>query len=482
MTEPKVGLYLRLSREDEEGEESQSIASQREYLRQYAAARGWTVAAIYADDGCTGTNFNRPEFRRLLEDVESGKINTVLTKDLSRLGRDQIGTMYYYQIYFPQRKVRYIAVSEGIDTGAGGAVELMLPFLAAANDFYTADISRKVRTALEVRKKSGRFIGAQPPIGYRKDPDAPGHLIPDPETSPVIALLFRTFLSCGSVNGTARMLTARGIPTPSQHKKGPQSRFPGLWSGTMVRRILTNPTYAGHLTQNRVRKVGYKVEKRVALPREDWIVVPNTHQPLVSQQVFERTQALLAVRSYTPRAGSGHLLTGLAFCADCGSPMSYVRGRGKTCYMVCQGSRRGGCSSSHCVREDAVIETIRRRLAALAAGISLPARPPQAQFPQAEERKPMVRWTDTVGRLYRDRSAGLLTEKEFCALLEEARRARTAAEQARDQAGAACEAALRAERLERLDRDTLIALVERVAVRWDKALEVRFRFRKPEAE
>ena len=329
MTEPRVGLYLRLSREDEEKGESQSIANQREYLRQYASARGWSVAAIYTDDGYTGTNFDRPGFLRLLADVEAGRINTVLTKDLSRLGRDQIGTMYYYQIYFPQRRVRYIAVSEGIDTGVGGSGELILPFLAAANDFYTADISRKVRTALEVRKRSGRFIGAQPPMGYRKDPETPGRLIPDPETGPVIGLLFRTFLSCGSVSGTARALTAGGIPTPSQYKKGPQSRFPGLWSGTMVRRVLTNPTYAGHLTQNRARKVGYKVEKRVTLPREDWIVVPNTHQPLVSQQVFDRAQELLAVRSYAPQTGSGHLLTGLAFCGGCGSPMTYVRGRGR---------------------------------------------------------------------------------------------------------------------------------------------------------
>ena len=476
-----MGLYLRLSREDEERGESQSISNQREYLRQYAAARGWTVAAIYTDDGYTGTSFNRPGFRQLLADVEAGKINTVLTKDLSRLGRDQIGTMYYYQIYFPQRRVRYIAVSEGIDTGTAGSGELILPFLAAANDFYTADISRKVRTALEVRKKSGRFIGAQPPMGYRKDPEAPGHLIPDPETGPVIGLLFRTFLSCGSVSGTARAMTQGGIPTPSQYKKGPQGRFPGLWSGTMVRRILTNPTYAGHLTQNRARKVGYKVEKRVTLPREAWIVVPNTHQPLVSQQVFDRTQALLAVRSYAPKAGSGHLLTGLAFCADCGSPMTYVSSRGGTCYMVCQGNRRGGCASSHCVREDAVLESIRRQLAALAADTGAQAEPPEESVPSSEEKmKAMTRWADTAGRLYRDREAGLLTEEEFCALLDQTRRTREAAERYRTQTSAAHEAARQAETLERLDRDTLTALVERVVVHREKTLEVFFRFRRPE--
>ena len=481
MTEPRVGLYLRLSREDEEKGESQSIANQREYLRQYASARGWSVAAIYTDDGYTGTNFDRPGFLRLLADVEAGRINTVLTKDLSRLGRDQIGTMYYYQIYFPQRRVRYIAVSEGIDTGVGGSGELILPFLAAANDFYTADISRKVRTALEVRKRSGRFIGAQPPMGYRKDPETPGRLIPDPETGPVIGLLFRTFLSCGSVSGTARALTAGGIPTPSQYKKGPQSRFPGLWSGTMVRRVLTNPTYAGHLTQNRARKVGYKVEKRVTLPREDWIVVPNTHQPLVSQQVFDRAQELLAVRSYAPQTGSGHLLTGLAFCGGCGSPMTYVRGRGGSCYMVCQGSRRGGCPSSHCMREDAVIETIRRRLAELAAGISRQAEPPQGQSRGEGESRAINRWTEAAGLLYRDRAAGLLTEEEFRALLGAARRAREAAEFCRHQASVAREAARQAEALERLDRDTLTALVERVVVHQDKNLEVVFRFRRPEA-
>ena len=250
----------------------------------------------------------------------------------------------------------------------------------------------------------------------------------------------------------------------------------------MVRRVLTNPTYAGHLTQNRARKVGYKVEKRVTLPREDWIVVPNTHQPLVSQQVFDRAQELLAVRSYAPQTGSGHLLTGLAFCGGCGSPMTYVRGRGRQLLHGLPGEpERGAVRPLTVCGRDAVIETIRRRLAELAAGISRQAEPPQGQSRGEGESRAINRWTEAAGLLYRDRAAGLLTEEEFRALLGAARRAREAAEFCRHQASVAREAARQAEALERLDRDTLTALVERVVVHQDKNLEVVFRFRRPEA-
>ncbi len=154
----------------------------------------------------------------------------MITKDLSRLGRDQINTMYYYQIYFPQKQVRYIAVNEGIDTGAKNNNDMALPFMAAANDFYAADISRKVRTALDTRKNNGYFIGSQAPFGYQKDPQQKGRLIPDPETAGIVQLVFQTYLSCGGVIGTAKSLTERGVPTPSECKQTAptQIRFAGV--------------------------------------------------------------------------------------------------------------------------------------------------------------------------------------------------------------------------------------------------------------
>lgn len=292
--EPKVALYLRLSREDEGGGESASIESQRSYLRQYVEKQGWQVAGEYIDDGYSGLNFDRPQFQRLLADIRRGAVNTVLTKDLSRLGRDQIFTAYYYQIYFPQHDVRYISVAEGFDSAQTGVESALFPFLTAANDFYTADISRKVRAALTARKREGRFIGSFAPFGYQKDRERPGHLLPEPETAEVVKAMFQAYLRLGSVSGVARMLTGQGVPTPAQVQG--RTDTSGVWSATMVRRILTNPTYAGHLTQNRRVKVNYKIKKRRTLPETEWITVRNTHQAIIGQEEFDRVQSRLARR------------------------------------------------------------------------------------------------------------------------------------------------------------------------------------------
>ena len=198
MEAARVGLYLRLSRDDgADSQESMSIGNQRAFLLRYAEECGWSAVEIYIDDGYTGTNFQRPDFQRMIEDIEQKKIDTVLTKDLSRLGRDQIGTLYYLQVYFPSKGVRYIAVSEGIDTSLGGG-SITTPFLAAANDFYTADISRKVRAALDIRKQNGLFIGAAAPLGYQKDPESKGHLLPDLQTAWIVRKIFQDYLCHGN--------------------------------------------------------------------------------------------------------------------------------------------------------------------------------------------------------------------------------------------------------------------------------------------
>ena len=472
---PRVGLYLRLSREDEGAGESMSIENQRAYLLDYAAGRGWPVAKIYADDGYTGTNFRRPSFQALLSDIEEGRIDLVLTKDLSRLGRDQAGTVYYYQCYFPAHGVRYIAAAEGFDTAAGQSA-IALPFLAAANDFYTADISRKVRAALDTRRKQGLFIGASPPLGYRKDPDHKGHLLPDPATAWAAQAVFSTYLSLASVRGTARALTKAGVPTPAQCKGGPA----GTWSDTMVRRVLTNPTYAGHLTQNRSEKAGYKVDRRRYHSSDQWTVVPHTHPPLVSQADFDRVQALLAVRSYTPNAGPPHLLTGLAFCGACGSAMAYVK-EGNRLFLVCRSSRKTGACSSHRIPERKVLAALKGELERLTAGIelSLLLPPPSRESDKArlalEGELRLLRQAGAA--LYRDRAAGALDQEEFSALLEENRRAarlvevRLAALSPPESPPAVLP--------DLLARSALLTLVERIELGEGGALTISFRFRDP---
>lgn len=505
MAEQKIGLYLRLSRDDERVGESMSIENQRSYLTQYIRNRGWRVTDIYSDDGYSGTNFDRPNFQRLLRDIEAEQIDTVITKDLSRLGRDQIGTAYYYQIYFPQHQVRYIAVAEGFDTSEPGATSALFPFLTAANDFYTADISRKVRTALSTRKKEGKFIGSSPPLGYQKDPAEKGHLIVEEQGAEIVQRIFQMYLSIGSIMGVAKALTEQGVPTPSQSKMGGimQNRFPGVWSDTMVRRILTNPTYAGHLTQNRRQKLNYKLDQRINLPREAWIVVRDTHEPLVTQAEFDRVQEMVAVRSYTSDDDtSGHLLTGLAYCADCGSPMTYVKESETRTYMVCQGYRKGGrlhLCTSHSIREDAVIGTLQKELQNLARQLDKEtlqnavcsqtiSRSPERQLKTAQQK--LEQRNTALDQLYQDRSSGILTEEEFRTLLNQNRAER-------EKWKKLCEQIENVDRQKRaqqnlaaqlryflsfdtIDRVTAVSLIERVLIHEDKTIELIFRFRKPD--
>lgn len=505
MAKQKIGLYLRLSRDDEREGESMSIENQRKFLMQYTESRGWKVKEIYADDGYTGTNFNRPGFQRLLDDIENSRIDTVITKDLSRLGRDQIGTAYYYQMYFPKHQVRYIAVTEGFDTAETGATNTLFPFLTAANDFYTADISQKVRTALTSRKRDGKFIGSSAPLGYQKDPLEAGHLIADPEGAKIIQFIFQKYLSCGSVAGVAKQLTEQGVPTPSQFKKSTQSqkRFPGAWNDTMVRRILTNPTYAGHLTQNRREKVNYKLKQRINLPREQWIVCPNTHEPVVSQAEFDQVQEMLEVRSYRgKKVREGHLLTGLAYCAGCGSPMTYVQDSPTRTYMVCQGYRKGGrlhLCTSHCIREDQVLEAIRTQLRQLAQALDwqalqeavereTPSAPPERQIQRAQNS--LERLNRIMEQLYSDRADGLLEESEFKTLFTQNRRERERCEeelkycQAMEEGQAAqrntAEMIRQTVSFETIDRSMMVSLLERVLVHENKTVELIFRFCKPD--
>jgi len=506
MPEPKVGLYLRLSRDDERAGESMSIENQRSFLTQYTERYGWQIVSEYCDDGYSGTNFDRPGFQRMLTDIEAGRINTVITKDLSRLGRDQIYTSYYYQMYFPKKRVRYIAVSEGIDTTEGGASNALLPFLTAANDFYTADISRKVRTALITRKREGKFIGSSPPIGYQKDPNCHGQLIVDPAGADTVRCIFDAYLSIGSVIGVAKHLTESGVPTPSQRKGSTptQVRSSGVWNDTMVRRILTNPTYAGHLTQHRGEKINYKLDQRRSFPPEQWIVVPNTHEAIVSQEEFKRVQEMLSIRSYRSRTGGAtHLLTGLAFCADCGAPMSYTRNKEGRVYMVCQSFRKGGrlhLCSAHSVREDRVIDAIRHELRILAQALdearlqkdTLAYDRGTSQLEQQiqQTRKTLEQMNMVLDRLYQDHACELITEDEFRSLLERNRDNRTKQEQLLKhqedkllQADNTQEVSALVRQMlqfETLDRTTIVALIDRVLIYQDKRIEIQFRFTSPD--
>ena len=480
----RAGLYLRLSREDGAGE-SQSIESQRTLLTRYAAEHDLTVVGIYVDDGWSGTTFDRPGFLRMLSDIEAGRVDTVLTKDLSRLGRDYIQTGHYLERYFPARGVRYISVGDGIDTAAGSDTLRMAPFLNVVNDLYAADISRKVRQALTARRQAGRFIGAFAPYGYRKGEG--GRLEPDPKTAPVVRALYRDFLAHASVAGAAKRLTERGIPTPSQVTGcgGGGRRFPAVWSEQTVRRILTSPTYAGHLTQNRSRKRSHKLEQRDRLPPSEWITVPDTHTPIVSQAEFDCVQAILTARPYRSGRGEEHLFTGLAICADCGSPMTCVKEGGTRCYLVCQAYRRGGrlhLCTGHRVREDRLADQLGQALRELADGLITDeelealARGGSAERRIETERQTALRQRTQL-LLYRDLAAGRIDAAEFRALTEALEREAVRTTPPEDMAGRV-DALRRLLRFDSPDRALLAALIRRIEVREDRSAAVFFRFRR----
>lgn len=287
----RAALYLRLSRDDGEKSESESIAAQRMFLVDYCRKEGMTVAEIYADDGWSGTDFNRPSFIRMMREAKEGKFDTVVTKDMSRLGRDYIGTGEYIERIFPTMGIRYIAVADGIDTEKNDGAYECIPFRAVLNDLYARDISKKVRVSLTARRKAGLFIGSTAPYGYQKSTRTKGKLVPNPDCADTVRHIYQAFLAGKSMRKIARELTEEGVPSPSR-QKNPAKR--NEWNSVMIARILQNPTYCGNLTQGFVRTVSYKVKKRKTSPLHARITVCNTHEPLVTGEEFSAVQALFS--------------------------------------------------------------------------------------------------------------------------------------------------------------------------------------------
>lgn len=475
-----TALYLRKSNEDETGGISESIENQELFLRDYCRRNGFEKIKVYSDDGFSGTSFDRPAFRELIKDIEAGLVKTVLTKDYSRLGRNYIQTGYYCEQYFPEKGVRYIAVNDGIDTAGAAAGNDMAPFRAVFNDLYAKDISVKVRTALTAKKKSGQFIGAFAPYGYKKSETNKNRLVSDESTAPHVRRMFQLALTGESLLQIAARLTALEIPPPGSARR----HTSGAWSDATVRNILTNETYIGNLTQNRCRKISYKVAKKTALPKDEWITVPDTHAPLVDAELFHAVNALLKKRTYTS-GGKPHLLSGMCVCADCLSPMTCHKS-GKYTYLVCSGWKKRTACTPHSVREDFLLQTLQAlfqkltkdipptELAALPRTKS-PVNPKEILVQQIEKEK------SRQLQAYRDKTDGILSETEYGCFSQETRRRVTSLEKQL----ADLENALPPEKTESLlafkalDRVLLALLVRRILV-GNGHITVEMNFTEPE--
>ena len=341
----KIAIYIRLSREDGDDLESESVTNQRSLLIGYLKAQGLVAVDVYVDDGYTGTNFERPEFKRMLNDIKNKKINMVITKDLSRLGRDHIMTGFYVETFFPENDVRYIAVNDDIDTFFETSGSDMMPFRLSMNDMYAKDISKKVRSNLLQMKKDGKFCGSSAPYGYMRDPNDKHRLVPNPKTAPIVKRIFDLYIAGYGSSRIAEILTSEDLPTPIMYSGTKLNKYshPEIWKHTSISNIIKNRAYIGDLIQHKFQKVNYKIKKRKNVPKNEWCIKENAHEPLVDKKTFEIAQSIKdSKNNYNPdRRNVVYVLSDLVYCKDCGARMSisYDKKRDRTT-MNCNNYRK----------------------------------------------------------------------------------------------------------------------------------------------
>ena len=299
-----TALYLRLSKDDGTMSESSSIQTQKEMLTRYCRENGFAISQIYIDDGWSGTNTNRPSFQRMLSDIEDGKINCVITKDLSRLGRNYLETGSFTEIYFPEHNVRYIAVTDGVDTAKGSTMDIT-PFKNLLNDMYAQDISKKVKSSLLTRQKQGKFIGTKSPYGYIKDPADKNHLLIDERFAPTVRYIFSLAKDGMGMVQISRRLAKEKIPRPvvaaaeemecyDRYLTTEESAY--KWSVGSVREILRNPVYKGAICGQKRPKISLKSGKRKPVKSAGTFVVEGMHEPIIEPEEWELVQRMITSR------------------------------------------------------------------------------------------------------------------------------------------------------------------------------------------
>ena len=366
-----AAIYLRLSRDDEDIDgsktESNSISSQRDMIRSFVRKQdNMEIYDIYVDDGYSGANFDRPEFKRMMKDVKAGNVDCVIVKDLSRLGRDYIEAGRLIQKTFPAFSVRFIALTDQFDslTADYNETSMVIPVKNFVNDSYSRDISAKVRSHQQIKRANGDFIGAFAVYGYKKCENNRNMLVPDDYAADIVKKIFAWKIEGYSNLAIAEMLDSLGILSPMEYKKIQGEKFQtgfvtgvkAKWSAVAVKRILTNENYIGTLVQGKEEKVNYKVKKSIRKPEEEWTKVQEAHEAIISKEDFEMVQDLLKIDT---RAGRGekksHIYAGILFCGDCMEPMirRVNRYKGKeSVSFICSTKNKGGKCSRHTITEE----------------------------------------------------------------------------------------------------------------------------------
>ena len=449
MAENKVyrtAAYLRLSKGDTdvdgvEKAESNSISNQRLIIQRFLEQHPeLTLADTYIDDGYTGTNYKRPELKRMLYDIDDGKIDCIVVKDLSRFGRERIETGKYISRVFKEKGIRFIAINDHYDslTADGSETHLIMPIKALTNDNFSRDISLKVRSSLAVKKEKGEYVAPFAPYGYRKDPKDVNHLIIDETAAEVVRRIFARKIEGLSANAIAEELTKEGTPTPLDYKRSCGENFPGRrksgkspWRTSQIIRILQNEMYVGNMVQGKTSLVSYKVKKVIHKPREEWDIVEGTHEPIISKADYEIVKSLLARDVIRPRkADSENLFAGILFCGDCGSSLVRrklpVKNGSVICYICSEYNRTGNCSR-HTIRDedlkDIVLESmngmIRKlcqydELARSLENLNIPKDAALARDAEIQKMKEeLTKYGRLKSALYQDLKEGLINETQF---------------------------------------------------------------------
>lgn len=335
MKDNKVALYLRLSRDDKNSDsESMSISNQRSMLMDYTKERGWDVEEIYIDDGFSGTTFERPNFKRMIADIEKKRINTVIVKDLSRLGRNYVKVGHYTDFFFPEHKVDFIAVTENITSGDDNDIA---GFLNVVHEHYAKDVSRKVKASQKSLRKKGYFLGSQPPLGYMKSPEDKHKLIIEESGAEIIRRMFHMYSIGCSARHIADTFNKENIPTAREYyfnyigKPNPYTSDSVKWGSASIMAMLRNQVYIGHMCSGKRRNRSFKLKQRDVVPKDEWIVVENTHEPIIDEVTWARIQEIFVAnkRNTRPRTISSKgykypaLFAGKLKCADCKATMNY---------------------------------------------------------------------------------------------------------------------------------------------------------------
>ena len=349
----KVGMYIRLSREDGDKQESESISNQRNILQRYVKENDLCFVKEYVDDGVSGTTFDRPGFNEMLQDIENKNINMVITKDLSRLGRDYIKTGFYIEDYFPKNNVRYVAITDGIDTYLESNNNDITPFKAIMNDMYAKDISKKIRSVYKEKQKQGEYLCSTTAYGYKKHPSIKNKLVVDRKVRSVVEKIFGMYAHGHGSSEIVNYLNRNQYLSPSGYRKTgiaqDKNKILYNWNEVTLCNMLRNEVYIGNTVQNKKSVISYKVKKIKTVEKENQIRVNNTHEPIIDKDTFEKVQCILEKRGTNTKLKYDYLLRGLLYCYHCKRKLQIVlkknskRNSKAHPYITCSDAKVRGC-------------------------------------------------------------------------------------------------------------------------------------------